>query len=112
MLELKKTAALGMAMSVLLLAGTSAQASAQATQDSSKATTQDTSAYSAPQAADTGAPADTSAIKAGEDTSGMSKMANDSTANDSTKMGHDSAWTDTSKTDKAWKKNTDSTESK
>lgn len=101
MLELKRTAALGAAMSVLLLAGTSATASAQATQDTSKATNQDTSAYSAPQPADTGAPVDTSAIKAG----------GDSVSSDSTKMGHDSAWTDTSKGDKEYKKS-DSTESK
>jgi hypothetical protein len=95
MLDRTKNAAVGMMLGALLLAGTTVQASAQATQDTSKA--QDTSAYSAPQPADTGAPvdtsamkADTSAMKAGEDSTGMSKMSKDS------------AWTDTSK--KAWKK--------
>ncbi|MGH7499954.1 MAG: hypothetical protein ACREL3_14020 [Gemmatimonadales bacterium] len=94
-MEQKKSAAVGMMLGVMLLAGTTAQASAQATQDTTKGMGQDTSAYSAPLPADTGAPAaatDTSAMKAGMDTS----MA---------KMGHDSTWTDTSKADKkAWKK--------
>jgi hypothetical protein len=91
MLDQTKNAAVGMMLGALLVAGTTVQASAQATQDTSKA--QDTSAYSAPQPADTGAPTDTSAMKAGEDSTGMSKM------------NKDSAWTDTSKAGKkAWKK--------
>ncbi|MEO7985387.1 MAG: hypothetical protein ABI766_02555 [Gemmatimonadales bacterium] len=108
MLEQKKNAAFGMMLGVLLLGGTAAQASAQATQDTSKAPSQDTSAYSAPQAADTGAPGamtdtaavtDTSAMKAGTDTTGMSRM------------GNDSSWTDTSKAaKKAWKKKHHTTE--
>jgi hypothetical protein len=95
MLEQKKNAAIGMMLGALLVGGTAVQASAQATQDSSKAPKQDTSAYSAPARTDTTAPAgvtDTSA-KAGADT-GMSKMSNDTTAIDtSTKAGK-----------KAWKK--------
>ncbi len=92
MFEQKKNAAFGMMLGVLLVGGTAAQASAQATQDTSKATPQDTSAYSAPSRSDTSAPAgatDTSdTSKAGTDTTGMSKM------------NHDSTYTDTSKTPK------------
>ncbi|HEY8256601.1 MAG TPA: hypothetical protein VIG08_03005 [Gemmatimonadales bacterium] len=99
MLELKKNAAIGMVLGALLVGGTTVQASAQATQDTSKATSQDTSAYSAPSRSDTSAPAgaiDTTAI----DTTVKS---------DSSKMGHDSVWTDTSKAGKkAWKKNSES----
>ena len=96
MLEQKKNAAIGMMLGALLVGGTAVQASAQATQDTSKAApTQDTSAYSAPARADTSAPAgvtDTSK-KVGADT-GMSKLSNDTTAVDtSTKAGK-----------KAWKK--------
>ena len=49
MLEQKKNAAIGMMLGALLVGATAVQASAQATQDTSKAApTQDTSAYSAP----------------------------------------------------------------
>jgi hypothetical protein len=87
MLELKKNAAFGMMLGALLVGATAVQASAQATQDTSKASSQDTSAYSAPSRSDTSAPSG-AADTAGTDTTGMSKM------------NHDSAWTDTSKTSK------------
>jgi hypothetical protein len=98
MLEQKKNAAIGIMLGALLVGATAVQASAQATQDTSKAApTQDTSAYSAPARSDTSAAAgvtDTSAAKAGMDSTGMSKMGNDTTAADtSTKAGK-----------KAWKK--------
>ena len=94
MLEKKMSSAAGMMLGVLLIAGTTAQASAQATQDTTKGAIKDTSAYSAPQPADTGAPApavlDTTAVKAGADTA---------------KVWHDSTTADTSKAGKkAWKK--------
>jgi hypothetical protein len=96
MLEQKKNAAIGMMLGALLVGGTAVQASAQATQDTSKAPKQDTSAYSAPARTDTTAPAgvtDTSK-KAGVDSTGMSKMGNDTSAiNTTTKAGK-----------KAWKK--------
>ena len=94
MLEQKKNAAIGMMLGVLLVGGTAVQASAQATQDTSKAApTQDTSAYSAPARADTSAPAgvtDTSK-KVGAD-SGMSQMGNDTTAIDTTTTAGKNAW--------------------
>ena len=104
MLEQRKNAAIGMMLGALLLGGTAAQASAQATQDTSKASKQDTSAYSAPARADTTAPAgvtDTSA-KAAVDT-GMAKMGTDTGM---AKMGKDTAWTDTTTKagKKAWKR--------
>ncbi len=105
MLESKKNAALGMMLGALLVGGTAVQASAQDTSQAAPSP-QDTSAYSAPSRSDTSAPSgindssavsDSSAIKAGEDSTGMSKMHSDS------------AWTDTSKAgDKAWRKNTES----
>jgi hypothetical protein len=96
MLEQKKNAAIGMMLGALLVGGTAVQASAQATQDTSKAPAQDTSAYSAPARADTSAPVgvtDTSA-KAKVDT-GMAKTSNDTAAaiDTTTKAGK-----------KAWKK--------
>jgi hypothetical protein len=103
MVELKKNAALGMMLGALLIGGTAVQASAQDTSKASPTTPQDTSAYSAPSRADTSAPtgvsdtSDTSAIKAGTDSTGRSKMS------------PDSAYTDTSTAGKkAWKKNTES----
>ena len=93
MLEQKKNAAIGMMLGALLVGGTAAQASAQATQDTSKAPTQDTSAYSAPARADTSVPAgatDTSA-KVKSD-SGMSKMGTDTTAIDTTTRAGKKAW--------------------
>jgi len=98
MLEQKKNTAIAMMLGAMLVGATTVQASAQATQDTSKAAAkQDTSAYSAPARSDTSAPAgvtDTSAAKAGMDSTGMSKMGNDTTAADtSTKAGK-----------KAWKK--------
>jgi hypothetical protein len=94
LVQKKKTAAIGIALGVLLIGGTAAQASAQATQDTSTAATQDTAAYSAPERSDTSAPPGVtdSSVTSGTDSS-MSKM------------GGDSAWTDSSKSDKAWKKN-------
>ena len=94
MLEQKRNAALGVTMGVLLLAGTTAQASAQATTDSSKAPDAGYLGLFRPERADTGVPAastDTSAMKA--DT-GMAKMGADTGMS---KMGNDSTWTDTSK---------------
>jgi hypothetical protein len=102
MLELKN-AAIGTMLGALLIGGTAVQASAQETQDTSKATTQDTSAYSAPVRADTSAPAgvtDTSAPAGVTDTS--TKAGTDTSM---AKMGHDSALSDTSQAgEKAWKK--------
>jgi hypothetical protein len=106
MLELKKNAALGLTLGALLIGGTAVEASAQDTSKAAPTTSQDTSAYSAPSRADTSAPTgaidtsvasdsvrDSSAVKAGIDSTGESKMYTDST------------YTDTSK---AWKKNTES----
>jgi hypothetical protein len=93
MLEQKKNAAIGMMLGALLVGGTAVQASAQATQDTSKAPTQDTSAYSAPARTDTTAPAgvtDTSK-KVGADT-GMSKISNDTSAIDTTTKAGKKAW--------------------
>lgn len=98
MLKQKNNAAIGVMLGTLLVGASAIQASAQATQDTSKAApTQDTSAYSAPARADTSAPTgvtDTSAAKADMDSTGMSKMGSDTTAADTgTKAGK-----------KAWKK--------
>jgi hypothetical protein len=93
MLEQKKNAAIGMMLGALLVGGTAVQASAQATQDTSKAPAQDTSAYSAPARADTSAPVgvtDTSA-KAKVDT-GMAKISNDTAAIDTTTKAGKKAW--------------------
>jgi hypothetical protein len=109
MLEQKKNIAFGMVLGALLVGGTTVQASGQATQDTSKAATpaptQDTSAYNAPARSDTGAAAATTdTVRVGTDSTGMSKMGNDTTAADtSTKAGK-----------KAWKKkhHADSTSAK
>jgi hypothetical protein len=103
MLELKKNAALGMMLGALLVGGTAIDASAQDTSKAAPTTPQDTSAYSAPSRADTSAPSsvsdtsDSSAAKAGMDSTGMSKMRSDSTYTDTSSAGK-----------KAWKKNTES----
>lgn len=95
MLEQKKNVAIGMLLGALLIGGTAVQASAQATQDTSKAAaapTQDTSAYSAPARADTSAPAVTDTSAKTDSTGGAATV--DTTAADtSTKAGK-----------KAWKK--------
>jgi hypothetical protein len=98
MMEQKRSAALGMMLGALLLGGTTVQANAQATQDTTKAK-QDTSAYSGMQRPDTGIPADSSAVKAGMDSTGQAKMHPDSAWTDTSKA----AWTDTSTGKKAWK---------
>ena len=56
MLEQKKNAAFGMVLGVLLLGGTAAQASAQATQDTSKAPHARHLGVFRPRRADTSAP--------------------------------------------------------
>lgn len=107
LVQTKKTTAIGIALGLALMGGSAAQASAQATQDTSNAPTQDTSAYSAPERSDTSAPVGAvDSTNPGTDSTGLSKMGADSvttgadsvtTGADSAKTSGDSKWTDTSK---------------